>query len=372
MNLKDTRIVKKMSRIIFGFLLIFSSASFAERIKDIANIDGVRENQLTGYGLVVGLNGTGDKTNFSEQSLVSMLKKFGINVPAGVKTNAKNIAAVAVVANLKSFAKPGQKIDITVSSLGNSKSLRGGTLLVTPLKGINGKIYAVAQGNLIVGGLDATGKDGSKVTVNVPSVGRIPNGAIIEREVPNAFASKPYIRLNLKNSDFTTASNMVESINDLLGEGTAKALDSETIEVQAPSSPDKKVKYLSVIENIEVKTGEAAAKVIINSRTGTVVINQAVRVKPAAITHGGIMLKIDENDGVEQPNPLAQGQTAGVANSDVSVKEDNSRMFEFKEGVNLNDIVNAINKVGVAPSDLVIILEALRQADALKAELIVI
>lgn len=361
-----------MKLILLISLFLITSSSYAERIKDIANIDGVRENQLLGYGLVVGLNGTGDKTNFSERSLVSMLKKFGINVPPGIKTNAKNIAAVAVSATLKSFAKPGQKLDVTISSLGNSKSLRGGTLLVTPLKALNGNIYAVAQGNLIVGGLDASGKDGSRITVNVPSVGRIPNGAIIEREVPNAFSAKPFIRINLKKSDFTTATNVVNSIDELLGKGTAKALDSETIEIQAPSAANKKVQFLSVIENIEVTVGEAAAKVIINSRTGTVVINQAVRVKPAAITHGGIMLKINENDEIEQPNPLAQGQTAQNADSELSVTEDKGRMFEFSEGVNLNEIVNAINKVGVAPSDLVVILEALRQADALKAELIVI
>ncbi|MDX1353662.1 MAG: flagellar basal body P-ring protein FlgI, partial [Thiomicrorhabdus sp.] len=253
--------------VIFLTLLLFwSSYSYAERVKDIANVAGVRSNQLVGYGLVVGLNGSGDKTPFAEQSLLSMLNKFGIKVPAGVKTNAKNIAAVAVHAELPAFAKSGQKIDITVSSLGNAKSLRGGTLLLTPLKGVDGNVYALGQGNLVVGGLDASGADGSRITINVPSVGRIPDGAMVERTVNTGFELGNTITLNLKDADFTTASNLVNAINDKLGAGTASAIDGESVEVMAPRLPNQRVAFLSILENIEVTPGQSAAKIIVNSR----------------------------------------------------------------------------------------------------------
>lgn len=354
-------------------LTLWSTISLANsRIKDLAGIANVRENQLVGYGLVVGLNGSGDKTPFAEQSLISMLNKFGINVPPGVKTNAKNVAAVAVHADLPAFAKPGSRIDVTVSSLGNAKSLQGGTLLLTPLKGVDGNVYSIAQGNLVVGGLDASGADGSRITVNVPSVGRIPNGAIVERSVNTGFDVGPTITLNLHQADFTTATNMTAAINSLLGEGTARALDAESVEVVAPRIPDQRVSFLSVLENIEVEQGQSAARIIVNSRTGTVVIGQTVRVSPAAVTHGGLTVKIEENLGVSQPGALAGGQTALTQNSDIEIEEEKNRMFKFDAGVTLDTLVEAVNKVGAAPSDLVAILEALKQAGALRAELMII
>lgn len=356
-------------------LMAWSSLSLANsRIKDLANVAGVRDNQLVGYGLVVGLSGTGDqKAPFAEQSLVSMLNKFGINVPPGVNTKSKNVAAVAIHADLPAFAKPGQKIDVTVSSLGNSKSLRGGTLLMTPLKGVDNQVYAIAQGSLVVGGLDASGNDGSRVTVNVPSVGRIPNGANVEREVNTGFDLGSTVTFNLHRADFTTASNMAKSINDLLGEGTARALDAESVEVIAPRIPDQRVSFLSVLENIELKEGEGAARIIVNSRTGTVVIGQTVRVSPAAVTHGGLVVRIEENEEVVQPNAFGGGQAAMQQNTDIEVEEQGDRrMFKFDSGITLDSLVEAVNKVGAAPSDLVAILEALKQAGALKAELMVI
>lgn len=354
-------------------LFLWSSFSYAARVKDIADVGGVRSNQLVGYGLVVGLNGSGDKTPFAEQSLLSMLNKFGIKVPSGVKTNSKNIAAVAVHAELPAFAKSGQKIDITASSLGNAKSLRGGTLLLTPLKGVDGNVYALAQGNLVVGGLDASGADGSRITINVPSVGRIPDGAMVERTVQTGFELGNTVSLNLKDADFTTATNLVNAVNEMLGAGTASAIDAETVEVMAPRLPNQRVAFLSVLENIEVVTGQGAAKIIVNSRTGTVVIGQNVTVSPAAVTHGGLTVKISETTEASQPNPFAGGNTAVTPNSVVDVNSNGTgRMFKFPKGVSLNDIVQAVNKVGAAPGDLVAILEALKQSGALKADLMII
>ncbi len=359
--------------ILFILLFITSFNSYAERIKDLANIAGVRDNQLIGYGLVVGLNGTGDKTAYADQSLLSMLSKFGINLPPGTKSGSKNIAAVAIHSNLPAFIKPGQKIDVTVSSLGNAKSLRGGTLLLTPLKGVDGNIYALAQGNLIVGGLDASGADGSRITVNVPSVGRVPNGAIVEKSVNTGFDLGNTITLNIKDADFTTATNVVNAINKKFGKGTAFASDAESIEVMAPRLPNQRVSFLSMVENIEVKSGESSARVIINSRTGTVVISSNVRVSPAAVTHGSLVVKISENQNISQPNPFGAGNTASNDDSELSIMNNgNSRMFKFPQGVTLDDIVQAVNKVGAAPGDLVAILEALKQSGALKAELMVI
>ena len=363
----------KMIVMFLTLLLSWSSYSYAERVKDIAEVGGVRSNQLVGYGLVVGLNGSGDKTPFAEQSLLSMLNKFGIKVPAGVKTNSKNIAAVAVHAELPAFAKSGQKIDITVSSLGNAKSLRGGTLLLTPLKGVDGNVYALGQGNLVVGGLDASGADGSRITINVPSVGRIPDGAMVERTVNTGFDLGNTITLNLKDADFTTATNLVNAINEQLGAGTASALDGESVEVMAPRLPNQRVAFLSVLENIEVIPGQESARIIVNSRTGTVVIGQHVRVSPAAVTHGGLTVKITENQDVSQPNAFAGGNTAVTPDSGIDVQNNgDARMFKFPKGVSLNDIVQAVNNVGAAPGDLVAILEALKQAGALKADLMII
>jgi flagellar P-ring protein precursor FlgI len=353
-----------------------STAAQAERIKDMASIAGVRSNQLIGYGLVVGLDGTGDRTTqapFTTQSLINMLQRLGVTLPPGTSLQLKNIAAVAVHADLPPFAKQGQTIDVTVSSIANASSLRGGTLLLTPLKGADGQVYAIAQGNLVVGGLGISGQDGSKVTVNVPSVGRVPNGASVEREVPSAFGGGDHLTLNLNHPDFTTATHLADSLNKLLGANTAQALDATSIAVAAPREPNDRIAFVSRIENVEVAPGDAAARVIVNSRTGTVVINSQVRVTPAAVSHGSLVVSITEDFNVSQPQPLSQGgQTVVTPQSGIQVSQDNKRMFLFKPGVELNDIVRAVNEVGAAPGDLVAILEALHEAGALRAELVVI
>ncbi|MBE0440283.1 MAG: flagellar basal body P-ring protein FlgI [Gammaproteobacteria bacterium] len=353
-------------------LLLTSTLSYAERIKDLASIAGVRNNQLIGYGLVVGLNGTGDKTKFTGQSLRSMLRELGVTLPPGTDPKSKNVAAVMVHADLPAFAKPGQTIDITVSSLGDANSLRGGSLIMTPLKGADGQIYAMAQGNLVVGGFGAEAGDGSRVTVNIPSAGRIPNGATVERTVGNAFNVGDYLILNLHQPDFTTASRLTDSINHTLGKGTAKSMDASSIKVNAPRDPSQRVPFLSLIENLELKPGEAAAKIIVNSRTGTVVIGQHVRVSPAAVTHGNLSVTISANTEVSQPNALSQGETVIVPNYDIEITAEDSRMFKFDPGVTLDEIVRAVNQVGAAPGDLVAILEALKQAGALTADLVII
>ncbi len=364
-----------MKLFISFLLMILTLPVDAERIKDIASLQGVRDNQLLGYGLVVGLNGTGDKVSSSpyvDQSLKSLMTQLGIAVPPGTNINPKNVAAVMVHATLPPFTKKGQKIDITVSSVGDSKSLRGGSLLMTPLKGIDGRVYAIGQGNLVVGGLTASGADGSNITVNIPSVGRIPDGATIEREVASPFYEVPYLTFNLNQSDFTTAQNISKGINDLLGEGTARAIDATSIQVNAPMDPAQRVSFVSIVENLDIEMGESAAKVIVNSRTGTVVINNTVKVSPVAVSHGSLTVTVSEAQGVSQPLPFANGETAVVPQTAVDVAEDINHMFLFSPGVSLDEVVRAVNQVGAAPSDLVAILEALKQAGALKAELIVI
>lgn len=349
--------------------------SHAEHVKDLARVAGVRTNQLVGYGLVVGLNGTGDQTSqapFTIQSIRNMLTQFGVSIPANVNPQLKNVAAVTVTAELPPFTKSGQSIDITVSSIGNASSLRGGNLLLTPLRGIDGEVYAIAQGNLIVGGFGVEGKDGSKVIVNVPSSGRIPNGAMVEREVPSNFAATSYISLNLNTPDFTTATRLVQGINNLLGEGTAQAVDAVTIKVVAPVDTSQRIAFLSTLESLEVDPGEAPARVIVNSRTGTVVIGSRVRVLPAAVSHGSLTVTISERSDVSQPNSFGQGQTVTTPKSTVQVEQPEARMFVFNAGVDLDTIVRAVNQVGAAPGDLVAILEALKQAGALRADLIVI
>ena len=357
-------------------LLSCAFGAQAERLKDIASISGVRSNQLIGYGLVVGLNGTGDQTTqtpFTLQTFNNMLSQFGIKVPAGSgNVQLKNVAAVSVHADLPAFAKPGQVVDITVSSIGNSKSLRGGSLLMTPLKGIDGNVYAVAQGNLVVGGFDAEGRDGSKITVNVPSAGRIPGGATVERAVPSGFNQGNSLTLNLNRPDFTTAKNIVDKLNELLGPGVAQAVDGGSVRVSAPLDPGQRVDYLSVIENLEIEAGQAVAKVIINSRTGTIVIGQNVKVQPAAVTHGSLTVTITEDPIVSQPEAFSGGQTAVVPRSKVNAEEEAKPVFKFGPGTTLDEIVRAVNQVGAAPSDLMAILEALKQAGALQADLIVI
>lgn len=355
--------------------LLFSSFVQAERLKDLASIQGVRSNQLIGYGLVVGLNGSGDQTTqtpFTVQTFNNMLAQFGIKVPSGGNVQLKNVAAVSIHAELPAFARPGQTIDITVSSIGNAKSLRGGSLLMTPLKGIDGNVYAIAQGNLVVGGFDAGGADGSRITVNVPSAGRIPSGATVERAVPSGFNQGDYLTLNLNRPDFTTAKNIVDKLNDMLGPRVAQAIDAGSVRVSAPIDPTQRVDYLSIIENLEIEAGQAVAKVIINARTGSIVIGQNVRVQPAAVTHGSLTVVITEDPIVSQPEPFSQGQTAVVPRSKVNAAQEAKPMFKFGPGTTLDEIVRAVNQVGASPSDLMAILEALKQAGALQADLIVI
>ncbi|WP_242522985.1 flagellar basal body P-ring protein FlgI [Thiocystis minor] len=347
----------------------------SERIKDLANIAGVRDNQLIGYGLVVGLNGTGDQTTqapFTVQSLKNMLGQLGVTIPPNVNPQLKNVAAVMITADLAPFAKPGQRMDITVSSLGNAKSLRGGTLLMTPMKGADGQVYAMAQGNLTVGGFGAGGDDGSSITVNVPSVGRIPNGATVEREVPSSFGQGDSLVLNLKRPDFTTANQMSEVINERFGGDVAQPLDGSSVQVRAPTDRGQRVAFVSMLENLSVATGDPPARVVINARTGTIVIGSGVKVTPAAVSHGNLTVTISEDPQVSQPQPFGRGQTAIVPNSNVEVTQDENRMFLFAPGTSLGEIVQAVNDVGAAPGDLVAILEALREAGALRADLVVI
>jgi len=362
--------------LLVGMLVLLAQPGHAERIKDLASIQGVRNNQLLGYGLVVGLDGSGDKVGsspFTQQSLRSMLTQLGIVVPPQIKLNPKNVAAVTVHADLPPFSKPGQQVDVTVSSIGDAKSLRGGSLLMTPLKGIDGQVYAIAQGNLVVGGLSAEGADGSKVTINIPSSGRIPGGATVERSVPTPFGEDALLTLNLKDGDFTTAQRVTDAINKAIGEGAAFAIDATSVKVNAPKNVGQRVGFVSMIENLQVDPAEAVARVIVNSRTGTVVINSTVRVSPAAVAHGNLVVTISENPEVSQPNPMSGGRTVVTPQSDISVQAPGDRrMFLFDPGVTLDTVVRAVNQVGAGPSDLVAILEALRQAGALKADLVVI
>jgi flagellar P-ring protein precursor FlgI len=357
--------------------VMLSNAAHAERIKDIAMVEGARTNQLIGYGLVVGLDGTGDQvtqTPFTIQAARSMLQQFGINLPPGVNPQTKNMASVIVTAELPPFAKPGQKLDVTVSSMGNANSLRGGELLLTPLKGGNGEIYAVAQGAMVVSGFGADGSDGSSIQVNTKSAGRIPNGALVEREVGSVLNDGTNrITFNLHTADFTTARNMASAINNVMGSGTAEALDGVSVSVLSPVDPAQKVAYLAELENIDVGKASAAAKIMVNARSGTIVIGSEVIVSPAAVAHGSLTVTIDENVQVSQPGPFAQGgQTAIVPDSTVTAEQEDSRIFLMEGGVSLQEIVTAINKVGAAPGDLIAVLEALQQAGALSAQIVVI
>jgi flagellar P-ring protein precursor FlgI len=355
--------------------LAMSQEVRAERIKDMAQVQGVRTNQLVGYGLVVGLNGTGDQTSqapFTVQSLTNMLAQLGVTVPSNVSPQLKNVAAVSVHAVLPAFVKPGQTIDVTVNSIANAKSLRGGSLLVTALHGLDGQIYAIAQGNMIVSGFGVEANDGSKLTVNVPSSGRIPNGATVERAVPSQLAQGDAIILNLNEPDFTTATRLAESVNRGIGDGAASIIDGASIRVRAPLDITQRVAFLSKVENLQVEPASAPARVIINSRTGTVVISSNVTVSPAAVSHGSLSVTIKEEQSVSQPGPFSRGQTAVVTNSQIKVDQGSNRMFLFHPGVELEQIVRAVNEVGAAPGDLVAILEALREAGALQAELVVI
>ncbi|GEM_PF-26495 len=370
--LRNSNEMTAMKPFLTLMFCLLSTLVWADRIKDLSSVQGVRSNQLVGYGLVVGLDGTGDKSPFTNQTFRNMMEQFGLTIPEGEDPKLKNVAAVSVYATLPAFAKPGQEIDITVSSIGNSSSLRGGSLLLTPLRGADGKTYAVAQGSLVVSGFGADGEDGSSIQVNIESTGRIPSGAIVERSVPNAFSDGDHLTFNLHRSDFTTAMRMAEVINELLGPDAAYAVDSTSVRVTAPRDANQRVSYLSVLENLEVSPGEESAKVIINSRTGTIVVGQHVMIEPVAITHGNLTVTIANSLAASQPNGLAEGETVVVPATDVAVDQELKPMFLFGPTVTLNDLVNAVNAVGAAPGDLMAILEALKSAGALKAELIVI
>jgi flagellar P-ring protein precursor FlgI len=353
-------------------LSLCAQSVWAERIKDLASIQGIRSNQLIGYGLVVGLDGTGDTELFTKQSFKSMLNKLGVTIPNTIVPSIKNVAAVAIHAELPPFAKPGQRIDITISSIGNAKSLRGGSLLLAPLKGADGQVYAVGQGDILVGGLAAQGEDGSKITVNVPVVGRIPNGAIVERGVPSPFAHSDVVIFNLHTADFTTSKRLAETINQFMGPGTAVPLDAISVKVHVPENITDKVTFVSGLEALDFTPAETKAKIVVNSRTGTIVIGKHVTVGPAAVAHGNLIVTVSEQIQVSQPQPLSNGVTAITPKSDVNINQQDARMFLLKAGISLETIVNAVNRIGAAPSDLVAIIEALKQAGALNADLEVI
>ncbi len=362
---------------ILGVLLLVGLPLFpahADRIKDIASIQGVRSNQLVGYGIVVGLDGSGDQTTqtpFTVQSVVSMLSQLGVNLPPGTNLQLKNVAAVTVTASLPPFAQPGQTIDITVSSIGNAKSLRGGTLMMAPLKGADGQVYAIAQGNLLVAGAGAAA-GGASTQVNQLSVGRISNGATVERAVDTPLGQGEYVFLELNGSDFTTAQRVVQAINRAIGAGTAAAQDGRVVRVKAPRDSNQRVSFLATVENLPVNPGEAAAKVILNARTGSIVLNQMVMVDACAIAHGNLTVTISSDTSVSQPDALSQGQTVATQETKVDVKSDKGGLVTLPRSVSLGQVVKALNAVGATPQDLLAILQAMKTAGALHAELEII
>jgi flagellar P-ring protein precursor FlgI len=359
-----------------GLLLALALAlpAQAERVKDLASIHGVRNNQLVGYGLVVGLDGTGDQTTqtpFTVQSIASMLRNMGINLPAGTNLQLKNVAAVMVTANLPPFAKPGQAVDVTVSSMGNAKSLRGGTLLMSPLKGADGQVYAIAQGNLMVGGVGASA-GGSSVQVNHLSAGRIPGGATVERAVPTDVGQGEFVNLELNQTDFTTASRLVEAINRNFGPGTATALDGRMVRVLAPADVNQRVGFIARMENLNLTPGEDIARVILNARTGSIVMNKEVKLDTVAVAHGNLSVVISSEPLVSQPNAFAQGQTVATESAEIEIKEKKGELVMVKAGASLGEVVKALNAVGATPQDLLAILQAMKAAGALKADLEII
>lgn len=354
-------------------LLIAIQPAQAERIKDLGHFAGIRTNQLVGYGVVVGLAGTGDDSlEYATLGVKGMTSRFGLALPPGVNPATKNAAAVMVTAEMPAFAKPGQRMDVTVSALGKAKSLRGGTLILMPLYGADQQIYAMAQGNLAVGGLGISAADGSRLTVNIPSVGRISGGASIERTVATGFASQPFLSFNLTDADLTTSLRVADAINEAVGADIAIASDAVTVRIVAPVGAQERVMLMGKIENLNVNPAEARARIIINARTGTVVINGAVRLGPAAVTHGKLTVRVEENPTVVQPAPFSRGRTETEPNSDIAVADDGAPAFEIGRRASLSEIVETINSIGVSPSDLTAILEGLKQAGALKAELIII
>ena len=375
---------KKQFFCLFFLLLFWINSVFADRLKDLVSVGGVRTNQLIGYGLVVGLQGTGDGADisFTAQSLKSMLSKLGVSIDGplfdfdtagrpATQLEVDNVAAVLVTAELPAFAKPGQKIDINVSTIGVAESLRGGTLVVTPLRGVDGEVYAIAQGQITVTGVDAQAA-GNQVSIGTTTAGRVPDGAIVERMVETSFDKSEFLVLNVKDQDFTTTNEIINVINNSFGEGTASGIDGSSIRLRAPMDPTQRVSFMSLVENLDVTPGEPPARVVVNARTGTVVISTNVKVRAAAVTHGTITVTISATNEVSQPNPLSDGETQEIQNADIEVEEPENNMFLFQPGVDLREIVDAVNQVGATPSSLIAILEALKQSGSLQAELIVI
>lgn len=357
-------------------LLAFGTPSHAIRIKEVATIEGVRSNQLTGFGIVVGLDGTGDQSTqmpYTAQGMANYMQQLGITLPTAAlaQLQMKNVAAVLVTAQLPAFARPGQVIDVNVSSAGNAKSLKGGTLIASPLKGADGEVYALAQGNIIVAGAGAAA-GGSKVTVNHLSVGRIPDGAQVERVVPTALQDTPHINLSLSASDFQTARKVATAINTKFGEGVAQALDGRTVQVKAPMTANERINFLAEMEELTVPSSVAAAKVVVNARTGSIVINQAVTLGECAIAHGNLSIRISSTPVISQPNPLTAGQTVVAEKTDIDIKQEGGQLIHLPAAAQLNDVVKALNALGATPGDLVAILQAIKSAGALNAELEVI
>ncbi|MCM8596243.1 flagellar basal body P-ring protein FlgI [Accumulibacter sp.] len=356
--------------------ILSCSAALADRIKDLASVQGVRNNQLVGYGLVVGLDGTGDQTTqtpFTTQSIINMLAQLGTTLPLATAQSfqLKNVASVMVTANLPPFARIGQQIDVTVSSMGNARSLRGGTLVMTPLKGADGQIYAQAQGNLLVPGAGAAAP-GARVVVNHQLAGRIVGGATVEREVPTALGQGPFVHYEMGHTDFETTQRVVEAINRELGPGTAQAVDGRVVRVAAPDDPNSRVAFLGRIENLDVRPAKTVAKVIINSRTGSVVMNQTVTIESCAVAHGSLSVVVSTEQKVSQPPPLSGGQTVTTTQSEIDVKQGGGTLIPLKAGVRLSDVVKAINSLGAGPQDLMSVLQSMKAAGALRADLEII
>lgn len=372
---------KSVSLRLLGFLSLvaflgFTSLAHGMRIKEVASIEGVRSNQLTGFGLIVGLDGTGDQTTqmpYTTQGLSNYLQQLGITLTTTTlaQLQMKNVAAVLVTAQLPAFARPGQLLDVNVSSVGNAKSLKGGTLIASPLKGADGEIYALAQGNIIVAGAGAAA-GGSKVQVNHLSAGRIPDGAQVERVVPTSLQEGGTINLSLNASDFQTARKVAQAINQQFGDGIAQALDGRTVQVKAPTTPNERVSFLAEMEELPVQASIAAAKVIINARTGSIVLNQAVSLGACAIAHGNLSISISSTPVVSQPNALSQGQTVVAEKANIEIKQDGGKLIQLPAAPQLTDVVKALNSLGATPQDLLAILQAIKSAGALNAELEVI
>lgn len=365
--------MKRFFSVLLAMLVLQPFGASAERIKDMASIQGVRDNQLIGYGIVVGLDGSGDQTTqtpFTVQSIISMLSQMGVNMPQSTSLQLKNVAAVVVTATLPPFSKPGQTIDVTASSIGNAKSLSGGTLLMAPLKGADGQVYAMAQGNVLVGGVGAS-SGGASVQVNHLSVGRVPSGATVERAVPTILGQGDFINLELNSTDFTTAARIVEVINGQVAPDLASALDGRVIQVRAPAG-NGRVAFISKIENLEVSPAQGIAKVIINARTGSVVMNQAVTLQPCAVAHGNLTVVINTDSSVSQPNALSQGKTVQTDKTTIDIKAEKGGLVKLPKGVSLSEVVKALNSIGASPQDLLAILQAMKSAGALRAELEII